>query len=122
MEEPGFGMNGSSRPERYHGVIGNRCEWGYRRLLRLRLWHSQRVLADRAIRGYHTVSTEVECALAGTPTGDLEVEVLAKVDRQAAQFRAEKRYASGLKPFVEPRWPTVCLSWRLFALALSPWR
>ncbi|CAB3241776.1 unnamed protein product [Arctia plantaginis] len=34
---------------------------------RVRLWRPQRVMAVRAIRGYRTVSTEVACALAGTP-------------------------------------------------------
>ncbi|CAB3254559.1 unnamed protein product [Arctia plantaginis] len=60
---------------------------------RVRLWRPQRVMAVRAIRGYRTVSTEVACALAGTPPWDLEAEVLAEVYRRVAD-RAE----SGFRP------------------------
>nr|XP_049699359.1 uncharacterized protein LOC126055208 [Helicoverpa armigera] len=48
----------------------------------------QRIMANRVIRGYKTVSAEAACALAGTPPWDLEAEVLAEIYSRRANARS----------------------------------
>lgn len=67
----------------------------------------------RDICGYHTVSINAKCTLAGTPQLDLKVELLAEVYRRVAHFRAE----NGFRP------PSVHYGrpvWRLHVLVLLP--
>lgn len=68
------------------------CSNGWRWDDVYRFWWPHRVLLIRAIRGYRTVSTEVACGLVGTPLWDLVAEVLAEVNRRAAELWAENGF------------------------------
>lgn len=46
----------------------------------------------RAIRSYRSVSAEAACALAGTPSWDLEAKLVTEIYRRAVEFRAENGF------------------------------